>query len=55
MMAEETRPRFEYLDEKSASFAAWLHVKKNRQDDFYIRPAGGVDLCNATTPVRPSK
>jgi peptidylprolyl isomerase len=55
MMAEETRPRFEYRDEKSASFAAWLHVKKNRQDDFYIRPAGGVDLCNATTPVRPSK
>ena len=50
-MAAE-RPRFEYLDEKSPSFAAWLNVKKNRQDDFYIHPAGGVDLCNATVPVR---
>lgn len=53
-LPEGGRPRFEYLDEKSASFAAWLHVKKNRRDDFYIRPAGGVDLCNATVPVRPA-
>jgi peptidylprolyl isomerase len=51
-MPESGQPRFEYLDEKSRSFAAWLNVKKNRQDDFYIHPAGGVDLCNATVPVR---
>lgn len=49
---EASRPRFEYLKDTSASFAAWLKVKKNRRDDFYIRPAGGVDLCNAPTPVR---
>lgn len=54
MLPEAARPRFEYLDEKSQSFAAWLHVKKNRRDDFYIRPAGGVDLCNAPVPVRPA-
>ena len=54
MLPESERPRFEYLDEKSQSFAAWLHVKKNRRDDFYIRPAGGVDLCNAPVPVRPA-
>lgn len=53
-MPEAERPKFEYLDEKSRSFAAWLNVKKNRQDDFYIHPAGGVDLCNATVPVRPA-
>ena len=53
MLPETERPRFEYLDEKSSSFAAWLNVKKNRRDDFYIHPAGGVDLCNATVPVRP--
>lgn len=51
-MPESERPRFEYLDEKSRSFAAWLNVKKNRQDEFYIHPAGGVDLCNATVPIR---
>ena len=49
---EASRPQFEYLKETSASFASWLRIKKNRRDDFYIRPAGGVDLCNAPTPVR---
>ena len=51
-LAPGARPRFEYLKESSASFGQWLHVKKNRKDDFYIRPAGGVDLCNAPVPVR---
>jgi peptidylprolyl isomerase len=52
-LAPAARPRFEYLKETSASFAQWLHLRKNRRDDFYIRPAGGVDLCNAPVPVRP--
>ena len=51
-LAGPARPRFEYLKESSASFARWLHFRKNRKDDFYIRPAGGVDLCNAPVPVR---
>ena len=37
---------------QSASFAAYVKKRANRQDDFYIRPAGGVDLCNAPVPVR---
>jgi peptidylprolyl isomerase len=45
------RPRFEYL--AGASFEAYLHARKNRQDDFFIRPAGGADLCNINVPVRP--
>lgn len=45
------RPRFEYLS--GASFDAYLHARKNRQDDFFIRPAGGADLCNINVPVRP--
>ena len=46
------RPAYEYLDTGSASFAAYLRVRANRKDDFYIRPAGGVDLCNVNVPVR---
>ncbi len=46
------RPSFEYLDTASASFVQYLHVRANRHDDFYIRPAGGVDLCNVQVPVR---
>ena len=54
MLPDAERPRFEYLRETSASFAHWLRDKKNRRDEFYIRPAGGVDLCNAIVPVRAS-
>jgi peptidylprolyl isomerase len=43
---------FEYLDTASPSFAAYVRARANRKDDFFIRPAGGVDLCNAPVPVR---
>lgn len=46
------RPAFEYLDTASATFKRYLKVRANRHDDFYIRPAGGVDLCNVQVPVR---
>ena len=46
------RPAFEYMDTESATFAHYLRVRANRHDDFYIRPAGGVDLCNVQVPVR---
>ncbi len=49
---EAARPAYEYMDTASASFARYLHVRANRHDDFYIRPAGGVDLCNVQVPVR---
>ncbi|MFL6829746.1 MAG: peptidylprolyl isomerase [Sphingomicrobium sp.] len=51
-MAPAERPAFEYLDTASPAFAAYLRVRANRKDDFYIRPAGGVDLCNVQVPVR---
>jgi peptidylprolyl isomerase len=46
------RPSFQYMDTASPSFAAYLKGRANRKDDFFIRPAGGVDLCNAPVPVR---
>jgi peptidylprolyl isomerase len=46
------RPAYEFMDTGSRSFAAYLRVRANRKDDFYIRPAGGVDLCNVQVPVR---
>lgn len=53
-LAPADRPRFEWLEPSSASFARWLQVKANRHDDFFERPAGGLDLCNAMPPVRPA-
>jgi len=46
------RPSFEVMDTASPTFAHYLRVRANRHDDFYIRPAGGVDLCNVQVPVR---
>ena len=46
------RPAYQYMDTGSATFTAYLKARANRKDDFFIRPAGGVDLCNAAVPVR---
>ena len=46
------RPSFQYMDTSSVSFARYLHARANRKDAFFIRPAGGVDLCNAPVPIR---
>jgi peptidylprolyl isomerase len=51
-MPAAERPSYEYMDTESASFARYLQVRANRHDDFYIRPAGGVDLCNVQVPAR---
>jgi len=53
-LPEAERPSFQYLDTNSASFADYVRARANRKDDFFIRPAGGVDLCNAPVPVRPT-
>ena len=46
------QPRFEYLSTESESFAAYADARANRRDPFFIRPAGGADICNIPVPVR---
>jgi peptidylprolyl isomerase len=48
-------PSYEYLSTDSASFAAYADKRANRKDDFYITPAGGVDVCNVPVPIREVK
>ena len=45
-------PRYEYLSTESKSFAAYADARANRRDAFYVKPAGGVDICNVPVPVR---
>ncbi|PEQ11933.1 hypothetical protein B2G71_14200 [Novosphingobium sp. PC22D] len=45
-------PAYQYLDTASASFAAYLARRANRKDEFFIQPAGGVDICNVPVPIR---
>ena len=49
------RPAYEMMDTASATFAAYVQKRANRRDDFYIRPAGGVELCNVPVPIRAAK
>lgn len=46
------RPRFEYLSTDSDSFLRYAEARANRRDPFFIRPAGGADICNIPVPVR---
>jgi peptidylprolyl isomerase len=46
------RPRFEVLKTTSDAFRAWIEVKANRDDAFFLRPAAALDVCNALPPVR---
>ena len=45
-------PAYEYLSTESASFAKYADARANRRDPFFIRPAGGADICNIPVPVR---
>ncbi len=45
-------PAYEYLSTESGSFASYADARANRKDDFFIRPAGGADICNIPVPVR---
>jgi peptidylprolyl isomerase len=47
------QPRFEYLSTESDSFARYADARQNRRDPFFIKPAGGGDICNIPVPVRP--
>ncbi|MFM5931953.1 MAG: peptidylprolyl isomerase [Novosphingobium sp.] len=47
-------PAYEYLSTESESFARYADARANRRDAFFIRPAGGADVCNIPVPVRRS-
>jgi len=46
------QPKFEYLSTDSDSFARYADARANRRDPFFIKPAGGADICNIPVPVR---
>ena len=43
---------FEYLNTERESFARYVDARANRRDPFFIKPAGGADICNIPVPVR---
>lgn len=49
------RSNLEVMRTDSAAFAAVADARRNRHDDWYIAPAGYIELCNVPIPVRPIK
>lgn len=54
-MPAAERPAFEVMRSDAPQFTAWVKARANRKDDFFIRPAGALDICNALPPVRAVK
>jgi peptidylprolyl isomerase len=52
METDKPLPTYEYLNTESASFAKYADARANRRDPFFIKPAGGADICNIPVPVR---
>jgi len=46
------RLRLEVLRSDSPTFTALIAARRNRHDDWYLRPAGYIELCNVPLPVR---
>jgi cyclophilin family peptidyl-prolyl cis-trans isomerase len=52
METDKPLPSYEYLSTESESFARYADARANRRDPFFIKPAGGADICNIPVPVR---
>ena len=46
------RSALQVLRTDTALFAELVESRRNRRDDWYLRPAGHIDLCNVPVPVR---
>ena len=46
------RSPLELLRTDTATFEALVESRRNRRDDWYLVPAGRIDLCNVPLPVR---
>jgi cyclophilin family peptidyl-prolyl cis-trans isomerase len=51
-LPEAPRPHLQYLSTESATFAKYADARASRRDPFFIRPAGGTDICNIPVPIR---
>jgi peptidylprolyl isomerase len=51
-MPAAERPAFEAMRSDSFAFSQFVTGRANRGGEFFQRPAGGVDICNAQVPVR---
>lgn len=51
-LPEADRTAIEVLRTDTPLFTKYVESRRNRRDDWYLRPAGHVDICNVAIPVR---
>jgi peptidylprolyl isomerase len=51
-LPEAERIPLQVLRTDTPLFAQLVEMRRNRRDDWYKAPAGPIDLCNVTVPVR---
>ncbi|KFN44852.1 peptidylprolyl isomerase [Arenimonas oryziterrae] len=49
---ENERSHLEVMRTDRPAFAAVAEARRNRHDDWYVAPAGYIELCNVPIPVR---
>lgn len=48
----QDRLALQYLKTDTKSFTAYVEARRNRHNDWFVRPAGAIDACNIPLPVR---
>lgn len=51
-LPESQRPTLEVLRTDTPTWDALIEARRNRRDDWYVHPAGHIDVCNVPIPVR---
>lgn len=51
-LPESGRTAIEVLRTDTPLFAKYVETRRNRRDEWYVRPAGHADVCNVSIPVR---
>ncbi|QJR16947.1 peptidylprolyl isomerase [Usitatibacter palustris] len=54
-VSEDKRTNLEVLRTESATYKALVEMRRNRKDDWWKEPAGHVDVCNSSAPVRDAR
>ena len=51
-MPPAQRLKLEYLRPGTQAFTAYVEARRNRRNNWFVRPAGAIDACNIPLPVR---
>ena len=51
-LAPGDRLPLQFLKTDAKSFAAYVEARRNRHNEWFVRPAGAIDACNVPLPVR---